>query len=128
MIRIRGQVGEWPVDLSIEMDDQDWAQLAKQLPQRVVTQAAAASDAAAPAATLAAAPAAESPDSLWASAQQVLKDAGSMDGPQLLAELEALSGSAAAGKRLLVRLRHSAQVRVHSDADAPVYSWSSETS
>ena len=31
MIRIRGQIGEWPVDLSIEMDDQDWAQLAKQL-------------------------------------------------------------------------------------------------
>jgi hypothetical protein len=32
MIRIRGHVGELVVDLSIEMDDQDWAQMARQLP------------------------------------------------------------------------------------------------
>ena len=32
MIRIRGHVGELPVDLSIEMDDHDWAQLARQMP------------------------------------------------------------------------------------------------
>ena len=31
--------------------------------------------------------------------------------------------SAQAGKRLLVRLRHCQQVRVHSGADAPVFSW-----
>jgi hypothetical protein len=115
MIRIRGQIGEWPVDLSIEMDDQDWAQLAKQLPLSANAQAAPAT-------------VAESADSLWVGAQQVLKDAGSMDGPQLLAELEALSGSAVAGKRLLVRLRHSPQVKVRSDADAPIYSWIAETS
>ena len=46
-----------------------------------------------------------------------------MDGPQLLAELQALTGSAQAGKRLLVRLRHSSQVKVDSGADAPVYRW-----
>lgn len=115
MIRIRGQVGEWPVDLSIEMDAQDWQQLSKQLPLNANVQAAQAPDAA-------------GADSLWNDAQQVLRQAESMDGPQLLAELEALSGSALAGKRLLVRLRHSAQVKVHNDADTPVYQWLAETS
>jgi hypothetical protein len=113
MIRIRGHVGEWPVDLNIEMDDQDWAQLARQLPLSANVQAAQAPDNA-------------SADALWRGAQQLLREAGSMDGPQLLAELEALSGSALAGKRLLVRLRHSAQVRVQSGADAPIYSWVTE--
>jgi hypothetical protein len=46
-----------------------------------------------------------------------------MEGPQLLAALEALTGSAQAGKRLLVRLRHSEQVKVDSGADAPLYRW-----
>lgn len=31
MLRIRGTVGEWPVDLTIEMDEGDWAQLGAQL-------------------------------------------------------------------------------------------------
>lgn len=114
MIRIRGKVGDWPVDLSIEMDAQDWSQLAKQLPLEANAQADSA-------------PSAEAPDALWLDAQRVLREAGRMDGPQLLAELQALSGSAAAGKRLLVRLRHSAQVKVQSDADAPIYSWIAET-
>ena len=110
MIRIRGHVGQWPVDLSIEMDDQDWAQLARQLPLSANVQAAQV-------------PAQVSADTLWRGAQQLLREAGSMEGPQLLAELEALSGSALAGKRLLVRLRHSAQVRVQSGGDAPIYNW-----
>ncbi|HCJ31157.1 MAG TPA: hypothetical protein DHV63_18130 [Pseudomonas sp.] len=113
MIRIRGHVGEWPVDLSIEMDDQDWAQLAQQLPLSANVQAARA-------------PAEAGSDALWLGAQQLLRKAGRMEGPQLLAELEALSGSALAGKRLLVRLRHSAQVKVHSGSDAPIYSWVTE--
>jgi hypothetical protein len=113
MIRIRGHVGEWPVDLSIELDDQDWAQLARQLPLSANVQVAQA-------------PTESSADALWRGAQQLLREAGSMEGPQLLAELEALSGSALAGKRLLVRLRHSAQVRVQSGADAPIYNWVNE--
>ncbi|NKQ10199.1 hypothetical protein [Pseudomonas sp. SST3] len=111
MIRIRGHVGEWPVDLSIDMDDQDWAQLARQLPLSANVQAA---------------PAETGTDALWLGAQQLLREAGRMEGPQLLAELEALSGSALAGKRLLVRLRHSAQVKVQSGADAPIYNWVTE--
>lgn len=111
MIRIRGHVGDLPVDLSIEMDDHDWAQLARQLPavQAAQPQAQASDPAAA--------------DPHWQGAQQLLREAGRMDGPQLLAELQALTGSAQAGKRLLVRLRHSTQVKVDSGADAPVYRW-----
>lgn len=113
MIRIRGHVGEWPVDLSIEMDDQDWAQLARQLPLSANVQAAQAH-------------AEAGTDAPWLGAQQLLREAGRMEGPQLLAELQALSGSAQAGKRLLVRLRHSDQVRVQSGADSSIYSWVSE--
>ncbi|AHL74200.1 hypothetical protein CH92_03490 [Stutzerimonas stutzeri] len=111
MIRIRGHVGELPVDLSIEMDDHDWEQLARQLPvvQAAQPQAQAVGQATA--------------DTHWQAAQQLLREAGRVDGPQLLAELQALAGSAQAGKRLLVRLRHSTQVKIDSGADAPVYRW-----
>jgi len=108
VIRIRGHIGELSVDLSIEMDDQDWAQLAQQLPDLVRGgQPARATES----------------DDLWLAALQLVREAGQVDGPQLLAQLEAMAGSAQAGKRLLVRLRHSAQVRVQSGADAPVFSW-----
>lgn len=115
MIRIRGHVGDLAVDLSIEMDDQDWAQLARQLPSvQAATQTAPAADQSA---------ADTSAERLWQGAQQLLCEAGMMEGPQLLARLEALAGSAQAGKRLLVRLRHSAQVKVENGADAPLYRW-----
>lgn len=113
MIRIRGHIGELPVDLSVELDEQDWAQLARQLPANANAQGAQA----APEVGV---------DPLWLGAQQLLRDAGRMEGPQLLAELQALSGSAQAAKRLLVRLRHNAQVSVKSAADSPIYSWVGE--
>jgi len=31
MLRIRGTIGEWPVDLTLELDEGDWAQLGAQL-------------------------------------------------------------------------------------------------
>jgi hypothetical protein len=46
-----------------------------------------------------------------------------LSGPDLLEQLEGLTGSAAAGKRLLVRLRHCADVKVVSGGDTPLYSW-----
>ena len=46
-----------------------------------------------------------------------------MSGPDLLNQLEGLTGSTTAGKRLMVRMRHSAEVNVVSGADAPLYSW-----
>lgn len=115
MLRIKGRIGEWPVDLSVEMDQEDWAQLAALLPRDAVPVAAPA----APRAMVA--PSAQ--DGLWQSAQELLQRAGVLEGPQLLAELAALAGGAIAGKRLLVRLRHCPQVQIESGAEAPLYRW-----
>ncbi|AAZ34310.1 conserved hypothetical protein [Pseudomonas savastanoi pv. phaseolicola 1448A] len=113
MLRIRGTVGQWPVDLTLELDEGDWAQLGAQLK-------AAAPD-------LSAAVVESKPlnqdDRLWQVAQELLQKAGQMSGPDLLGQLEGLAGSIAAGKHLLVRLRHSANVKVESGGDAPLYSW-----
>ena len=112
MLRIRGTVGDWPVDLSIEMDEGDWAQLGAQL------QAAKLDSTATPAVKPT-----NQDDAQWQIAKELLRKAGQLSGPDLLEELEGLTGSASAGKRLLVRLRHCAEVKVLSGADTPLYSW-----
>jgi hypothetical protein len=104
MLRIRGKIGDWPVDLTLELDAREWALLAEGLQ--------AAPTAVAPA-----------EDGLWQLAQGLLRQAQQMDGPQLLADLSALAGSARAGKRLLVRLRHCPQVRLENGGDTPLYRW-----
>ena len=109
MVRIRGQIGAWPVDLTVELDAQDWAQLAQHVTLEV------------PAAPAAAAPVAN--DALWQTTLELLRQAGQIEGPQLLGQLAGLAGGEAAGKRLLVRLRHCAQVRMETGADAPIYHW-----
>ncbi|MBC3384876.1 hypothetical protein [Pseudomonas sp. SWRI179] len=112
MLRIRGTVGEWPVDLTIEMDEGDWAQLGAQL--QVAKSESVVTPAAKPA---------NQDDAQWQIAKELLRKAGQLSGPDLLEQLEGLTGSASAGKRLLVRLRHSAEVKVLSGADTPLYSW-----
>ena len=112
MLRIRGTFGDWPVDLTLELDEGDWAQLGAQLK--------AAKPEAAPA--VASKPATQD-DKIWQIALDLLQKAGQINGPELLDQLEGLTGSTAAGKRLLVRLRHSSQVKVESGQDAPLYSW-----
>ncbi|KPY24869.1 hypothetical protein ALO95_02123 [Pseudomonas syringae pv. antirrhini] len=114
MLRIRGTVGQWPVDLTLELDEGDWAQLGAQLK-------AVAPDLAAP--TAAESKPINPDDRLWLVAREMLQKAGQMSGPDLLGQLEGLAGSTAAGKHLLVRLRHSANVKVESGGDAPLYSW-----
>ncbi len=114
MIRVSGKIGEWPVELAIELDDEDWARLATQL---TVGPAPAA-----PASAAGEAPR-RGDDGLWLTAQERLRQAGALDGPQLFEELKALAGSEQAAKRLLVRLRHSAQVQVEPGAHAPTYRW-----
>ncbi|WPN46669.1 MULTISPECIES: hypothetical protein [unclassified Pseudomonas] len=111
MLRIRGSIGEWPVDLTLEMDDSDWARLGAQLQ---VEKTAVSTPAAKPL---------NQDEALWQVAKDLLRKAGQLSGPQLLDQLEGLAGSAAAGKRLLVRLRHSPQVKVVSGGDTPLYSW-----
>lgn len=112
-MRIHGRIGDWPVDLTVELDATEWRQLVQRLPPEV-----AVTEGAAPAPT-AAAP----HDRLWTLAQELLRRAGALDGPQLFAELSALAGGSEAGKRLLVRLRHCPQVEVQAGGDAPVYRW-----
>jgi len=112
-VRIRGQIGDWPVDLTLELEPAEWAQLGRQLEVPVVAEAASTAVPAAP----------RQDDGQWTAAREVLRAAGQMNGPELLDRLEGLAGSTAAGKRLLVRLRHSSEVKVVSGADAPVYHW-----
>lgn len=113
MLRIRGTIGQWPVDLTLELDDGDWAQLGAQLK--------AATPEAAP--SVAQSKPVGQDDRIWLIAKDLLQKAGQLSGPDLLSKLEGLTGSTAGGKRLLVRLRHSANVKVESGTDAPLYSW-----
>lgn len=110
MVRICGRIGEWPVDLTVELDAQDWAQLAQQITPNLTVEPAAA-------------PAAVPSDALWQSTLELLRQAGQIEGPQLLGQLAGLAGGEAAGKRLLVRLRHCTQVRMETGVDAPIYHW-----
>ena len=110
MLRIRGTIGELPVDLTLELDDGDWARFGAQL-QAAPTPSAPA-----------AAPVKQNED-LWQNAQDLLRKAGQLNGLELLDQLEGLAGDAGAGKRLLVRLRHSANVKVASGGDTPLYTW-----
>ncbi|KQM46090.1 hypothetical protein ASE80_17895 [Pseudomonas sp. Leaf15] len=110
MLRIRGTVGDMPVDLTLELDDGDWARLGAHLQ---ATPAPGAS---------AVAPVKHN-DDLWQNAQDLLRKAGQLNGLELLDQLEGLAGDAASGKRLLVRLRHSASVKVAIGGDTPLYSW-----
>ncbi|MDO7898837.1 hypothetical protein [Pseudomonas citrulli] len=112
MLRIRGTVGDWPVDLAIDMDEGDWAQLGAQL--QAIKPAEAAPVPAKPA---------NQDDAQWQVAKELLRNAGQLSGPDLLEQLEGLTGSASAGKRLLVRLRHCAEVKVLSGGDTPLYRW-----
>ncbi|QXI48394.1 hypothetical protein HU763_002710 [Pseudomonas anuradhapurensis] len=111
-MRIRGQIGDWPVDLTFELAPEEWAQLRRQ-EEPALAQTAAAATVAPP----------RQDDGQWTAARDVLRLAGQMSGPELLDRLEGLAGSTAAGKRLLVRLRHSSEVKVESGVDAPVYHW-----
>ncbi|MGZ0715024.1 hypothetical protein [Pseudomonas palleroniana] len=110
MLRIRGTVGDLPVDLTLELDDGDWARLGAQLQ-------------AAPAPLAPTAAPVKQTDDLWQKAQDLLRQAGQLSGLELLDQLEGLAGDAASGKRLLVRLRHSAHVKVASGGDTPLYRW-----
>jgi hypothetical protein len=121
MIRITGTLGQWPVDLCIEIGEGDWTRLQGML------QVTPAADADAPEAPVPTAPQATAvSDRLWESALALVEASGQISGPALFEQLEGLAGSAQAGKRLLVRLRHCPQVRVLSGADAPLYTWAGQ--
>ncbi|UVE17307.1 hypothetical protein NVV93_17260 [Pseudomonas sp. LS44] len=112
MLRIKGMIGDLPVDLTVELDAADWQQLAAHLPT-----VPSIAPAAAPNAPVTAS------DAQWQNALSLLRQAGEMEGPALLAAVSALTGGAAAGKRLLVRLRHCPQVHVEGGGETPLYRW-----
>ena len=111
MVRIRGTIGDWPVDLTVELDDGDWAALGAQLQ---VSDAPVSQPPARPV---------NQDDAVWETTKDLLRKAGQISGPELLGQLQALTGSTGAGKRLLVRLRHCPEVKVVSGTDSPIYSW-----
>ena len=120
MIRIKGTVGHLPVDLAIEIDAQDWAHLAGHFTR--LPEAATGSEGASTTATTAA-HSKTGDDGAWHSVLLLLEQAGRIEGPALLDQVQGLVGDVAAGKRMLVRLRHCPQVKVEAGADAPVYCW-----
>ena len=85
MVRIRGTIGDWPVDLTVELDETEWAQLGGTLKT------------AAPASVAVASTPVSQDDAVWEMTKALLRKAGHMTGPQLLAQLEALTGSTGAG-------------------------------
>ncbi len=116
-MRVQGQLGDLAIDLQISLEENEWTRLAESLRGALP---AATEAAPAPSVVPVVSPAT---DRLWQTACQLLSEAGACEGPQLLADLQALAGSAEAGKRLLVRLRHSPQVRVEQQDEAPLYIW-----
>lgn len=109
MIRVRGRIGDLPVDLEIELDAEDWQRLRATPP--------------APAQAAAEAAQRGGEDRLWEAARELLRQAGTLSGPRLLAELAGLAGGSQAGKRLLVRLRHCPQAQVESRDGVVHYRW-----
>jgi hypothetical protein len=77
MVRIRGQIGPWPVDVTVELDAQDWAQLAQHTPPAVPPVAS---------------------DALWQTTLELLRQTGQIEGPQLLAQLAGLAGGGGSGQ------------------------------
>ncbi|KTS78432.1 hypothetical protein NS274_06920 [Pseudomonas oryzihabitans] len=113
MVRIRGTIGSQPVDLTVELEEADWQRLAAALRS---TEAA----------TVAAAPASapkSGGDMLWDQVVKLLSSAGRLSGPDILVALEKLTGNLGVAKQLLVRLRHSPQVRMERVGEAQFYIW-----
>lgn len=114
MIRIRGRIGDWPVDLEIELD----VPVSVTAGEPVACPATGGVEPVRPDAAGAA-------DEPWLAAQALLRRAGRLSGPQLLEQLEAVAGTTVRAKRLLARLRHAPQVRLEVDVDGQItqYCW-----
>lgn len=79
MIRITGTIGQWPVDLNIELDDNDWARLRASVEHPPITTAIQDP---APAAAPASRPAPN--DALWQNALALVRTSGQPGGGQAL--------------------------------------------
>lgn len=115
MIRIRGSVGGHTVALDIELDAQDWAQLGNLVEVQSTSESQKT--------PRSSEREQKSDDPFWQAAQQILQQEGTLAGPALLVQLEALTGNTQAAKQLMVRLRHTKEVQIERSADALLYRW-----
>jgi hypothetical protein len=111
-MRIHGRIGDWPVDLTVELNAQEWAHLAEGL---APIQRAPAKEGSTPTQTR--------NDPLWASVLALMEREQRIDGPRLLNELESLTGNVGAAKQLIVRLRHNANIRIEKAEESQVFVW-----
>ena len=114
MVRIRGTIGSQPVDLTVELEEADWQRLAAALRPTEAAATAASAPASAPK---------SGGDMLWDQVVKLLSSAGRLSGPDILVALEKLTGNLGVAKQLLVRLRHSPQVRMERVGEAQFYIW-----
>ncbi|KTT29991.1 hypothetical protein NS201_15180 [Pseudomonas oryzihabitans] len=113
MVRIRGTIGSQPVDLTVELEEADWQRLAAVLRPTEAAKVAAAPTSAPK----------SGGDMLWDQVVKLLSSAGRLSGPDILVALEKLTGNLGVAKQLLVRLRHSPQVRMERVGEAQFYIW-----
>lgn len=114
MVRIRGTIGSQAVDLTVELEDSDWQRLAAALRPTDMAAVASAAPANAPK---------SGGDMLWDQVVKLLSSAGRLSEPDILVALEKLTGNLGVAKQLLVRLRHSPQVRMERVGEAQFYIW-----
>jgi hypothetical protein len=112
MIRIQGKIGAWPVDLTIELEPEDWSRLAEGLAHT------------APAQPKETAPVTRAhSDPLWESVLALVQQEQRIEGPHLLSLLEKLAGNVGSAKQLIVRLRHNPNIRIEKTNEAQVFVW-----
>lgn len=125
MLRIRGTVGSFPVDLEVSLDQEDWDKLAAGLMTLKQSGGAVNSSEESPEVSSSAVTTSNlnKIDSFFEPALAVVRQAGAISGPSLLVKLEGISGNMQSAKQLLMRLRHSNQVVVERGAEALIYRW-----
>ncbi|ENA32958.1 MULTISPECIES: hypothetical protein [Pseudomonas] len=112
MIRIQGKIGTWPVDLTVELEAEDWTRLAEGLNHAQPV----------PSNTLVPVPKTHS-DPLWESVLALVEQERRIEGPHLLSALEKLAGNVGSAKQLIVRLRHNPNIRIEKTDEAQVFVW-----
>lgn len=115
-MRLQGQIGSWRVNLEVEWSAEELAVLGRQWQEEPVAEVETAA---------VSHPAADTQqEQRWAAVLCLLKQAKSLSGPQLLEELTSLcGGNTRQAKQLMVRLRHSPEVRMEHSGEVPCYHW-----
>lgn len=114
MVRIRGSIGDWPVDLTLELDAEDWRQLAQHVPRRRWASRRSRR------------PGRRRRQRRWIAYGRPPRTCCAAAGGSRAAVaggVGGFSGNAGAAKQLLVRLRHDARVKVEVVDGTQVFVW-----